>query len=63
VAQKFGNEAAIAVAEAVDTGSLRMPTGKPFIAAHFRSKNYTINQIARELHVTVRGWLKSRDGT
>lgn len=61
VAKELGKEAAIALAEQAGVGSARVPTGKPFIAAHLRyNKQLTVNEIARRLHVTdvtVRKWL------
>ncbi|SOC41602.1 hypothetical protein SAMN05892877_10922 [Rhizobium subbaraonis] len=64
VVEQFGEEAAIALAVRIGTGSLRVPVGKPFIARHFRAKRWTVNAIARKLHVTdvtVRAWLKQAD--
>ena len=64
VAELVGTEKAIALAKRVGTGSLRVPLGKPFIAGHLRATGWTVNAIARRLHVsdvTVRGWLKPSD--
>lgn len=60
----IGPEKTIALAKRVGSGSLRVHTGKPFIARHFQAKGWTTNAIARHLHVTdvtVRGWLKPPD--
>jgi hypothetical protein len=65
VAQEIGRAATIALAEQVGAGGFRVPTGKPFIAAHLKyNKGLTINEIARQLHttdVTVRKWLRDAD--
>ena len=64
VALQVGAAEAALLARTIGTGSIRVPTGKPFLAAVFRSKRYTVNQIARELHVTdvtVRNWFKDPD--
>ena len=60
----IGQEKAVELAQRVGSGSLRIPVGKPFIARHFRAKDWTINAIASKLHVTdvtVRSWLKPTD--
>lgn len=61
VAQQIGRDATVALARHIGAGGFRVPTGKPFIAAHFKyNKGMTINEIARQLHVTdvtVRKWL------
>lgn len=65
IVELVGEELAIALARRIDTGGLRVPVGKPFIARHFRAKGWTVNAIARKLHVTdvtVRSWLKQTDG-
>jgi len=57
----IGHDKTVALAKRLMTGSFRVPTAKPFIAQVFRGKGWTVNMIARELHVTdvsVRGWLK-----
>ncbi|MFD1330240.1 hypothetical protein [Mycoplana ramosa] len=64
VVELLGEELSITLARSVGAGSFRVPVGKPFIARHFRAKRWTINAIARKLHVTdvtVRGWLKQAD--
>lgn len=64
IAELVGMDKAIALAKRVGTGSLRIPLGKPFIAGHLRSIGWTVNAIARRLHVsdvTVRSWLKQPD--
>lgn len=58
-----GQELTAALARRVGSGSVRVHTGKPFIAQHFRAMGWTTNAIARHLHVTdvtVRTWLKPR---
>ncbi|MEY9717876.1 hypothetical protein ABIA22_000366 [Sinorhizobium fredii] len=60
----IGHELTASLARRVGSGSIRVHTGKPFIAQHFRAKGWTTNAIARHLHVTdvtVRGWLKPPD--
>lgn len=64
VAELVGPERAAALARRIGPGSLRVPLGKPFIAAYLRAKNSSVNAIARRLHVsdvTVRGWLNRAD--
>ncbi|OJF91716.1 hypothetical protein AX761_21945 [Rhizobium sp. 58] len=59
-----GLENAVALARRIGSGSMRVHSGKPFIARYFKDKGRTVNSIARELHttdVTVRGWLKPPD--
>ncbi len=65
VVELVGEELAVALARRIGAGSLRVPVGKPFIARHFRAKGWTVNAIARKLHVTdvtVRSWTKQPDG-
>lgn len=61
IVQALGMEAAIALGKRLGSGPCRVHTAKPFLAAYFRyKKEYTVVQIARELHVTdvtVRNWL------
>ncbi len=62
IAQMLGHDKAGALARRIGTGGLRIPLGKPFIARLFRAKDWTVNDIARHLHVsdvTVREWLKA----
>jgi len=67
VAQEIGREAAVALARQIGSGSFRVHTGKPFIAAHFKyNKGMTTNAIARALHTTdvsVRRWLSVGEST
>lgn len=61
VADRFGADAAIRLAQRIGSGPCRVHTAKPFLAAYFRyKKSYNVVQIARVLHVTdvtVRNWL------
>ncbi|MBC7313611.1 MAG: hypothetical protein H5U11_14050 [Rhizobium sp.] len=67
VANAIGRDAAVKIARQVGSGSFRIPTAKPFIAAHLKyNKGLTTNAIARRLHATdvsVRGWLKAGEST
>lgn len=65
IVELLGDQQSIALAKRIGTGSLRVPVGKPFIARHFRAKGWTVNAIARKLHVTdvtVRSWTKQSTG-
>lgn len=60
VVRLVGRDGAVALARQVGAGPVRVPTAKPFIAAHFEAKGENRQQIARRLHVsdvTVRRWL------
>lgn len=60
VLQLVGRDKTIALAKRIYVGSVAVPTGKPFIAEHFRYKGLSNTAIARRLHVTettVRNWL------
>lgn len=64
VVELVGAEKAAALAKRIGTGGLRVPLGKPFIAAYLRANNWSINAIARRLHVTdvtVRKWLSDAE--
>lgn len=52
------------LAARIDQGMVRVPTAKPFIAAHLRERGLSVQAIARKLHmsdVAVRGWLRGGD--
>ncbi|WP_433848575.1 hypothetical protein [Brucella pseudogrignonensis] len=54
----------IALSKAIDRDYLRIPVAKKFIAVYLRSRNVSVGEIARRLHmtdVTVRGYLKAAD--
>jgi len=63
----IGREAAVALAKHIGAGAFQCPTGKPFIAAHYKyNKGLTTNEIARLLHttvVTVRKWVRTGEST
>ncbi|MBX3580810.1 MAG: hypothetical protein KF810_02790 [Rhizobiaceae bacterium] len=64
IAAEIGVEATAAIAKRFGPGSMRVPTGKPFIAAVFRAKGMKPSEIARRLHVTdvtVRSWFADAD--
>lgn len=65
IARKVGLEIAARLMPKLREGSsrgyVRVPTGKPWIAATLRARGVTISMIARRLHVsdvTVSGWLR-----
>lgn len=64
VVELLGIEKTAALAKRIGAGGLRVPLGKPFIAAYLRASNWSINAIARRLHVTdvsVRKWLNDAE--
>ncbi|WP_411037695.1 hypothetical protein [Shinella sp. BYT-45] len=64
VVELVGHEKAAALAKRIGAGGLRVPLGKPFIAAYLRANNWSINAIARRLHVSdvsVRKWVNDAD--
>jgi hypothetical protein len=64
VARVIGQDKTAQLARRVGDGSLRVPTGKPFIAAALRAKGEGATAIARRLHVSdvaVRRWVGAMD--
>lgn len=52
VAQMVGVERARALAQALGSLKVRVPTGKPWLAAHLATKGLPVAEIARRLRVT-----------
>lgn len=64
IASFAGVDNARALARALGSGSVRIPTGKPFIARYYRDMGWKVTAIARQLHVTdvtVRSMLRTAD--
>lgn len=60
IAKAVGADRAAALARSTGGGSMRIPTGKPFIARALAARGLGASAIARKLHVSdvaVRGWL------
>jgi hypothetical protein len=64
VAAAIGVDKATALAGRLGTGTVRIPTAKPFIARVLSGRRMGTSAIARRLHmsdVAVRRWLKEED--
>jgi len=60
----IGAEKTRALARRLGAGSLRVPTGKKFIARYWKDRGLNVTAIARKLHVTdttVRAMLRGQD--